>query len=107
MVFEKKLEIIPLSGDIKSAESYLYASVSDEIWRVFGGNLLPGKIVFKLFEVLIGVIPNLNKKLFGKPKHNTASLDIYVCPWSERDINLLESSHIKYNYYVLTNDEEF
>ena len=59
---------------------------------------------------MIGVIPNLNKKLFFNSEHNPAIVDIYVlpnCPWSKRALDLFEDSHIKYNSYVITNDEEF
>ena len=59
---------------------------------------------------MIGVIPNLKKKSFGNSKYNSASVDIYVlpdCPWSQKAIKLLEFSHIKYNSYLITNDQEF
>tara|TARA_Y100001968_G_C18776124_1_gene444470 strand:+ start:195 stop:452 length:258 start_codon:yes stop_codon:yes gene_type:complete len=59
---------------------------------------------------LIGLIPNLNKTLIGISKHNSSSVDIYFlpeCPWSEIAIKLIDSFHIKYNSYVINNDEEF
>ncbi len=40
VILEKKLEIIKLSGFLKSSESHLHISVSDENCRVFGGHLL-------------------------------------------------------------------
>ncbi len=110
VIFEKKLEIITLSGYIRSNESHLHISASDENCSVLGGHLLSGTIVLKSLDVLIGVIPNLNKILFVNSNHNTAIVDIYVlpdCPWSKRALKLLESSHIKYNSYVVTNDIEF
>ncbi len=110
VVFEKKLEIITLSGYLRLSQSHLHISVSDEHCSVFGGHLLSGTIVLKSLDVLIGVIPHLNKKLIGTTKHNPASVDIYVlpnCPWSKRALELLNSFHIKYNSYIITNDEDF
>ena len=37
----------------------------DEKFRLLGGHLLAGTIVHKSLDVLIGVIPNLNKRLIG------------------------------------------
>ena len=112
VILEKKLEIITLSGFLRSKESHLHISVSDENCGVFGGHLLSGTIVLKSLDVLIGVIPNLNKTSLGGSDHNinTANVDIYVlpdCPWSKRALKLLDSLHIKYKSYVITNDEEF
>ena len=110
VIFEKKLEIITLSGYLRSNESHIHISASDENCRLFGGHLLAGTIVHKSLDVLIGVIPNLNKRLIGSSKNNSASVDIYVlpgCPWSKRALKLLDSLHIKYNSYVITSDEEF
>tara|TARA_Y100001968_G_C19219986_1_gene649226 strand:+ start:46 stop:660 length:615 start_codon:yes stop_codon:yes gene_type:complete len=110
VVLEKKLEIITLSGFLKSAGSHLHISVSDENCSVFGGHLLSGTIVLKSLDVLIGVIPKLNKTSIGTSSDKTAKVDIYVlpdCPWSKRAFKLLDSFHIKYNSYVITNDEEF
>ena len=59
---------------------------------------------------MIGVIPNLNKKSFANTKYSPVTVDIYVlpnCPWSKKALKLLDSFHIKYNSYVITNDEEF
>ncbi len=110
VIFEKKLEIISLSGYIKSTQSHVHISVSDENCRVFGGHLLPGTIVLKSLDVLIGVIPHLNKRSFVNSKYSPENVDIYVlpnCPWSKRAIKLLESHNIIYNSYLITNDEEF
>ena len=110
VIFEKKLEIITLSGYVRSTESHFHVSASDENCRVFGGHLLSGTTVYKSLDVLIGVIPDLNKKSFSNPESNPATVDIYVlpdCPWSKRALRLLESANIKYNSYVISNDEEF
>ena len=110
IILEKKLEIISLSGYIRQDESHLHISVSDENCSVFGGHLLPGSIVLKSLDVLIGVTPYLEKKLITSSINKPASVDIYVlpnCPWSKRAIKLLESAHIKYNSHVITNDDEF
>ncbi len=110
VIFEKKLEIITLSGYIRANESHLHISVSDENCSVFGGHLLSGTIVLKSLDVLIGVIPNLDKTSFFNSKHIPAYVEIYIlpdCPWSKRALKLLESYHVKYNSYVITNDEEF
>ncbi len=110
VIFKKKLEIISLSGFLKSSEAHLHISVSDENCTVFGGHLLSGSIVLKSLDVLIGVIPDLNKTLIGNSNHNHTSVDIYIlpdCPWSNRAMKLLDSLHIKYNSYLITNDEEF
>ena len=109
-IFQKKLEIITLSGYLSSKESHLHISVSDENCSVFGGHLLPGTIVLKSLDVLIGVIPNLNKKFFINSIYSLPRVEIYVlagCPWSKRAIKLLDSFHIKYNSHLITNDEEF
>ena len=110
VIIEKKLEIITLSGYIRSARSHLHISASDENCSVFGGHLLSGTNVLKSLDVLIGVIPNLNKISIGSSKYVPASVDIYIlpdCPWSKRAIKLLDSFYIKYNSHVVTNDEEF
>ena len=110
IILEKKLEIISLSGYIRQDESHLHISVSDENCSVFGGHLLPGSIVLKSLDVLIGVTPCLEKKLITSSINKPASVDIYVlpnCPWSKRAIKLLETAHIKYNVHVITNYEEF
>ena len=74
IIYEKKLEIITLSGLIRSKESNLYISASDENCSAFCGNLLSGIIVLKSLYVLIGVIPNLNQTSFSNSKHNSASV---------------------------------
>ena len=110
VILEKKLEIITLTGFIKSSESHLHISASDENCSVFGGHLLSGTIVLKSLDVLIGVIPNLKKTLIGNSSNNPSYVDIYIlpdCPWSKRALKLLDSFHIKYNSYLITNDEEF
>ncbi len=109
-IFEKKLEIITLSGYIRSTESHVHISVSDEKCSVFGGHLLSGTTVLKSLDVLIGVIPNLKNRSISSSKYNSLNIDIYVlpdCPWSQRALKLLDSFHIKYNSYLITNDEEF
>ena len=60
VIFEKKLEIITLSGYIRWNESHLHTSAYDEKYPVFCGHLLSGKIVLKLLDVLIGIIPDFN-----------------------------------------------
>ena len=68
-----------------------------------------GTILHKLLDLLIGVIPNLNKTLIGSSKHNSASVDIYIppdCPWSKRALKLLDSFLIKYNLYVINNNDD-
>ena len=47
VIFEKKFEIITLSGYIRSTESHLHISASDENCSVFGGQLLSGTIVLQ------------------------------------------------------------
>ena len=61
VIFEKKLEIITLRGYIKSTESHIHISVSDENCSIFGAHLLSGSIVLKSLDILIGVITNLDK----------------------------------------------
>ena len=59
---------------------------------------------------MIGVTPYLEKKLITSSINKPASVDIYVlpnCPWSKRAIKLLETARIKYNFHVITNDDEF
>jgi len=59
---------------------------------------------------LIGVIPNFNKISISRSKNNPVSVEIYVlpdCTCSKRALKLLDSFHIKYNYYVINNYEEF
>ena len=80
IILEKKLEIITLSGFIRSTDFHVHLSVSDENCNVLGGHLLPGTIVLKSLDILIGVIPNLNKTLFGGSNHDLASIEIYVLP---------------------------
>ena len=110
VIFEKKLEIITLSGYIRSTESHLHLSASDENCNVLGGHLLSGTIVLKSLDVLIGVIPNLNKTLIGSSVNIPSTVDIYIlpdCPWSKKALKLLDSYHLKYNSHIITNDEEF
>ena len=110
VIFEKKLEIITLNGYIRSTDSHLHISASDENCSVLGGHLLPGTIVLKSLDVLIGVIPNLNKTLISSSKHVSSTVDIYIlpdCPWSKRSFKLLDSLNVKYNSHIITNDEEF
>ena len=80
VIFEKKLEIITLSGYVRSHESHIHISVSDENFRLFDWHLLAGSIVHKSLDILIGVIPNFNNTLIGSSKHNSSSVDIYVLP---------------------------
>ena len=110
IVIEKKLEIINLSGYLTSTGNHLHISVSDENCNVLGGHLLSGSIFLKSLDVLLGVIPNLKQKSISKPIDKPARVHIYIlpdCPWSKRALNLLESNNIKYNYSLITNDEEF
>jgi len=110
VIFEKKLEIITLSGYIRSTESHLHISASDENCSVFGGHLLSGTIVLKSLDILIGVIPNLNKKAIGSSSNIPSNVDIYIlrdCPWSKRALKLLDSLNFKYNSHIISSDEEF
>ena len=109
-ILEKKLEIISLSGYLTSTESHLHMSVSDENCNVIGGHLLPGTIVLKSLDVLLGAIPDLKKQTVSRVYNSPAHVDIYVlpdCPWSKRALKLLDSNKIKYNYFLITNDDEF
>ena len=110
IILEKKLEVITLSGYLTSKESHVHISVSDENCSVFGGHLLPGSTVLKSLEILLGVIPDPVLKSIGNKNDNSVSVDIFVlpdCPWSKRAIKLLDSYAIKYNYHLITNDDEF
>ena len=110
IILEKKLEIITLSGYLKSNECHLHISVSDENCKVFGGHLLSGTTVLKSLDVLVGVIPSIKQQSLACANDPKANVDIYVlpdCPWSKRALKLLDSNDIKYYYYVITNDEEF
>jgi len=94
VIFEKKLEIITLSGYIRSNESHIHISASDENCSVLGGHLLSGTIVLKSLDVLIGVIPNLNKTSISSLRHVPSTVEIYIlpdCPWSKRALKLLDS----------------
>ena len=111
VIFEKKLEIITLSGYLRSTESHLHISVSDENGSVFGGHLLSGTIVLKSLDVLIGFVPNLNKtSSIDRSTNIDSTVDIYIlpdCPWSKRALKLLDSLNLKYFSHIITNDEEF
>ena len=64
-------------------------------------HLLPGTIVLKSLDVLIGGISDLGKTSISNSKYNPARVDIYVlpdCPCSKRGIKLLDSFSIKYNF---------
>ena len=108
--FEQKLEIITLTGYLTSIESHIHISVSDENCNVYGGHLLPGTIVYKSLNILLGSIPNLKTQtIFNLNEHPTI-VEIYGLPdspWSKRALKLLDSNSIKYNYYLITNDDEF
>tara|TARA_Y100001968_G_C19203506_1_gene641142 strand:+ start:206 stop:817 length:612 start_codon:yes stop_codon:yes gene_type:complete len=110
IILEKKLEIINLSGYVICEKSHLHISVSDENCSVFGGHLMTGTTVLKSLDVLIGVAPNLTQKSISTANDSLANVDIYVlpdCPWSKRAMRLLEANSIKYNFYTITNNEEF
>ena len=110
VIFEKNLEIISLGGYVRSTQSHLHISVSDENCSVFGGHLLSGTIVLKSLDVLIGVIPNINKTSIFSTRQISSTIDIYIlpdCPWSKRALKLLDSLHVRYNSHIVTNDEEF
>ena len=110
VILENKLEIITLSGYLTSQDSHIHISVSDENCRVFGGHLLPGTIVLKTLDILLGVIPNLQHRSLDSINDIATSIDIYVlpnCPWSKKAIKLLDSYQIKYNYHLITSDDEF
>ena len=110
VILNKKLEIITLTGYLNDSGSHIHISVSDENCSVFGGHLLPGTIVFKSLDILLGITPKLKRKTIVKPKDNSAIVEIYTlsdCPWSKRALKLLDSYSIKYNSHLITNDEEF
>ena len=51
-----------------------------------------------------------HNQTFEKSNNKPIDVEIYVlpdCPWSKRALKLLDSLHIKYNTYVINNDEEF
>ena len=110
ITLEKKLEIITLSGYLTSKVSHLHISVSDDKCNVLGGHLLTGTTVLKSLDILIGVIPGIKQKNISNENDCYASVDIYVlpdCPWSKRALKLLDSYNIKYNYYMINNDDDF
>ncbi len=100
VILEKKLEVITLSGYLKSKDSHLHISVSDENCSVFGGHLLSGTIVFKSLDILLGMIPDLEQKSISIENDCSTHVEIYVlteCPWSKRAAKILDSYNIKYN----------
>ena len=110
IIYEKKLEIITLSGYLTKKESHLHISVSDENCSVLGGHLLPGTFVLKSLDILLGVIPNLKQQSLCSITDQPSIVDVYVladCPWSKRAIKILDSFNIKYNYYLIASDEQF
>ena len=110
IIIQNKLEIITLSGYLKESFSHLHISVSDNNCSVFRGHLLPGSIVLKSVDVLVGVIPNLNQQSISNVNINSPVVDIYVlsdCPWAKRALKLLDSYNIKYNSFLVTNDDQF
>jgi len=110
ITLSKKLEIITLSGYVTSSGSHIHISVSDENCSVVGGHLLPGSIVLKSLDILLGSIPTLNQRTIGNLNDAPACVDIYVlpdCPWSKRALKLLDSNNVNYNYYLITSDDEF
>tara|TARA_B100001250_G_scaffold283218_1_gene245395 strand:- start:1756 stop:2367 length:612 start_codon:yes stop_codon:yes gene_type:complete len=110
ITLEKKLEIITLSGYLSSIGSHLHISVSDNNCRVYGGHLLPGTTVLKSLDILLGVIPDLKQTTIDSVNDSPVIFDIYVlpdCPWSERALKLLDSYHIRYNYHLITSDDQF
>ena len=110
ITLEKKLEIITLSGFLTNTSSHFHISVSDQNCSVFGGHLLPGTTVLKSLDVLVGVLPDLQQISIDSKYVTPSIVDIYVlpdCPWSKRALNLLDSHNIKYNYHLITNDDEF
>lgn len=110
ITFEKKLEIITLSGYLTSKGSHVHISVSDENCKVFGGHLLSGTIVLKSLDILLGVINNSNKQTIPNLNDSFPNVDIYIlpdCPWSKRALKLLDSFDIKYNYHLINSDDEY
>ena len=66
--------------------------------------------MLKSLDVLIGVIPNLKKTSIGSLKNIHSTIDVYIlndCPWSEKALKILDSLQVKYNSYIITNDEDF
>ena len=59
---------------------------------------------------MIGVISNFNTISIGGSSHLHSTVDIYIlpdCPWSARALKLLDFLNVKYNSYLITNDEQF
>ena len=57
---------------------------------------------------MIGTIPDLKQKTIGNLNPSPASHDVYGlkdCPWSKSALKLIDTHHIKYNYYLITTDE--
>ena len=110
LTLKKKLEIITLNGYLSSSVSHLHISVADDSCAVFGGHLLPGTLVLKSLDILLGVIPNLKQQFLNQINDNVVIVDIYVlpdCPWSKRALKLLDSIEVKYNYHLINNDDDF
>ena len=110
VIHQKKLELITLSGYLTSNESHLHISVSDNNCNVFGGHLLPGTIVFKSLDILLGVMPNLKQQSIRSKNDSNVSVEVYIlkdCPWSKRALKILDFYNIKYNYYLVSSDDEF
>ena len=100
VIFEKKLEIITLSGYIRSTESHLNISATDENFSVFGVHLLSGTIVLKSLDVLIWVIPNVNKTSLGSSIHNYAKGDNFLFKIIVGDIFFLLSFKLFFCKYI-------
>ena len=59
---------------------------------------------------MIGLTPHLEKTIINGSNNKPASVYIYLltnCTWSKRAINLLEASQVKFNFHLITNDDEF
>jgi len=110
IILQKKLEIINLSGYLTTKHSHIHISVSDENCTVFGGHLLSGTCILKSLDILIGSVPNLKQQPLVPKTNFHPNVDIYGlpnCPWSKRSLKLLDSYNIKYNYHLITTDDEF
>ncbi len=78
-----------MTGYLISIESHIHISIFDENCNVYEVHLLPGTIVYKSLNILLGGIPNFKtQKIFNLNEHPTI-VEIYGlpdCPWSKRDL---------------------
>ena len=77
-VFERKFEIVSLTGVMSRWGSHYHIAIADSTGQTIGGHLLSGSLIYTTAEIIIGVLPQFSFKRALDQATGYRELSIYA-----------------------------